>query len=230
MSRHALAQAIAVAARYGSQVVALHVGNPMILLDTAVPIPSFAGDSGPDDANRCRLEKQLHTWLWPATAAGLETDVIVDQGNAVGCILEHARSLPADLIVIGTHGQGGIERLVLGSVAEKVLRKAVCPVMIVPPPAGSTAAVPFQRLLCPVDFSDSSTQALTFACSLAQESNAHLTLLHVFEWPSDEPSARRVLETSECHRQWEANIQHQLEVLIPDEMRSCRRSAPRIGR
>ena len=220
ISRHALEHAIVIAGWYGSQIVALHVRKPIILLNTVVPIPAIPTGSVPGDASRQRAQEQLRTWLSPATAAGLLTDVVVDEGNPVGRTLEYARSLPADLIVMGTHGQGGFERLVLGSVAEKVLRKAACPVMTVPPPAASTSKVPFKQILCPVDFSDSSTAALRFAFSLAQESNARLTLLHVFEWPADEASARRVLETSEFHRQWELETRHQLEALIPDDVRN----------
>jgi nucleotide-binding universal stress UspA family protein len=97
-------------------------------------------------------------------------------------------------------------------------------------PAGCVdLEAPVTQLLCPVDFSDSSTVALRFAISLAQESNAHLTLLHVFEWPSDEASARRVLETSEFHRQWEAETRHQLEALIPDDVRNWCTPEPRLA-
>ena len=190
-SRHALEHAMVIAGWYGSQIVALHVGNPMIVLSLALPVPPFPSGGVPGDTNRQRLEAELWTWLSPATAAGLQTDVVVDEGNPLGRILDHASSLRPDLIVMGTHGQSGFERLLLGSVAEKVIRKARCPVMTVPPPAASTSTLPFKRLLCPLDFSDSSTAALQFAFSLAQESNARLTLLHVFEWPSDEASARQ---------------------------------------
>ena len=219
-SRHALEHAIVIAGWYGSQIVGLHVGNPMVLLSIALPVPPFPSLSVPGDTNRQRLGEDVRTWLSPATAAGLQTNVIVDEGNPAGRILDHASSLRPDLIVMGTHGQSGFERLLLGSVAEKVIRKATCPVMTVPPPAASTSKLPFKQLLCPVDFSDSSTAALQFAFSLAQESNARLTLLHVFEWPSDEASARRVLETSEFHRQWEVERRHQLDVLIPDDARN----------
>jgi nucleotide-binding universal stress UspA family protein len=130
---------------------------------------------------------------------------------------------------MGTHGQTGFERLLLGSVAERVIRKARCPVMTVPPPAVSTSKLPFKRLLCPVDFSDSSVAGLQFGFSLAQESDARLALLHVFEWPSDEASARRVLETSESHRQWEMDTRHQLDGLIPDEVRNWCTPAPMLA-
>jgi len=229
LSRHALEHAIVIGGWYGSQIVALHVGHPTDVLSTAVPIPVFTREIAPGDTHRQPLEEELRRWLSPATAAGLQTDVVVDEGHPAGRILEHATSLPADLIVIGTHGQGGFERLVLGSVAEKVLRKATCPVMTVPPAAASTSKLPFKQLLCPVDFSDSSTAALRFAFSLAQESNARLTLLHVFEWPSDEASAKRVLETSEFHRQWEVETRHQLEALIPADVRSWCTPEPQLA-
>lgn len=117
-------------------------------------------------------------------------------------------------------GRGGFERLLLGSVAEKVLRKATCPVMTVPPPAVTTSKLPFAHLLCPVDFSDSSISALQFAFSLAKESNARLTLVHVFEFHSDEESAKRALAASESYRQWETDARQRLDALIPQDVRT----------
>jgi nucleotide-binding universal stress UspA family protein len=88
----------------------------------------------------------------------------------------------ADLLVMGTHGRSGFEQLLLGSVTEKVLRKASCPVLTVPrrhPDAVPETPVLFKEILCPVDFSDCSMRALNHAMSLAQEADAHLTVLHV---------------------------------------------------
>ena len=229
-SRHALAHAVGIGQWYGARITALNVGSPMmILLSPPVLFTEFSGEVLPGNTNRQALEDRVRDWLSPARSAGLQTDIIVDEGNPAACILEHAASLPANLIVMGTHGRGGFDRLVLGSVAEKVLRKATCPVMTVPPPAVRTSKLPFAQLLCPVDFSDSSIAALRFAFSLAQESNARLTLLHVFEWPSDEASARRVLETSEFHRQWEVETRRQLEALMPDEVRNWCTPEPRLA-
>jgi nucleotide-binding universal stress UspA family protein len=220
ISRHALDHAVVIARWYEAQITVLHVENPMVVLGTFVPIAPAASEITPGESHQQRLEEQLRAWLAPATAAGLRTNVIVEQGNPARCILDHARTLPADLIVIGTHGQSGFERLVLGSVAEKVLRKSTCPVMTVPPRTVGTAKLPFAHVLCPIDFSDSSIAATEFAFSLAQEANARLTLLHVFEWPSDEASARRVLDMSEFHRQWEAETREKLDGLIPAEVRN----------
>lgn len=88
----------------------------------------------------------------------------------------------ADLLVIGTHGRSGFECLLLGSVAEKVLRKSACPVMTVPrqvPDAFPAGPVLYRRILCAVDFSESSLHALRYATSLARTAGATFTVLHV---------------------------------------------------
>lgn len=122
-----------------------------------------------------------------AVASGISVDVIVDVGPPAARILDRSQAVHSDLIVMGTHGAGGFEHLLLGSVAEKVLRRARCPVLTVPPHTQSTSALPFRRLLCAVDFSDSSLRGLELAGSFAKESKAALTLLHVVEWPWHEP-------------------------------------------
>ena len=114
-------------------------------------------------------------------------DVLFETGQPAPQILDLATSLPADMIVMGTHGASGFEHLVLGSVTEKVLRKARCPVLTVPPRAHATSALPFKQLLCAMDFSESSLAALELALSFAEESGSALTLLHVIEWPWEEP-------------------------------------------
>jgi nucleotide-binding universal stress UspA family protein len=85
-----------------------------------------------------------------------------------------------DLVVMGTHGRTGIGRVLLGSVAEKVIRHAPCSVLAVRP-RGESAA--FAQLLCPVDFSDDSRRAVERAAELAAPSGASITLLHVIEPP-----------------------------------------------
>ena len=70
----------------------------------------------------------------------------------------------ADLLVMGTHGRSGVDRWLMGSVTERVLRKSRCPVLTVPsglPDAVPATAVLFKRMVCPVDFSDSSMRAST---------------------------------------------------------------------
>jgi nucleotide-binding universal stress UspA family protein len=111
------------------------------------------------------------------------TELHVEDGPVATRILQKAATLPADVIVMGTHGAGGFEHLVLGSVAEKVLRKATCPVFTVPPHAQFGPDAPFARLICAVDFSEWSLAALEEACAIAEESGGAVTAVHVIEWP-----------------------------------------------
>lgn len=184
-SAHAIDQAVAVAGWYKARITALHVCSPMFLSVPGLDI------SGPGEATNALktegLRNQTAAHCEAATTAGIGLDILIDIGQPASHILERANSLPADLIVMGTHGTGGVLHLVLGSVTERVLRKATCPVLTVPPRAQGTSRLPFRRLLCAVDFSDSSLTALQYAFSLAQESDAELTILHVLEWPWQEP-------------------------------------------
>ena len=140
-------------------------------------------------------------------------------------ILALADAMPADLLVMGTHGRGGFERLVLGSFAEKTLRKATCPVLTIPPAAEDPAApvpVLLQRILCPIDFSPSSKKALTYALSLAQESAASLTLLHVLEPVEifDVPSDYIAETLAEYRQRLEKDATEELRNSVPAEARN----------
>jgi nucleotide-binding universal stress UspA family protein len=84
------------------------------------------------------------------------------------------------LIVIGTHGRTGLSRVLLGSVAELVVRHAPCPVLTVRP---HNEPAPFAHVLCPVDLSRPARDAMNLAAELAPSSGAGITLLHVLELP-----------------------------------------------
>jgi nucleotide-binding universal stress UspA family protein len=117
-------------------------------------------------------------------ASGVQLRIDVRTGSTVKGILEEAAAQHSDLIVMGTHGHGGFDRWMLGSVTEKILRKATCPVLTVPPSVGEPtgdAVTMLKRILCPMDFSDSSLKALEYALSLAKEADAELLLIHVIE-------------------------------------------------
>jgi nucleotide-binding universal stress UspA family protein len=114
----------------------------------------------------------------------IPVDVSVAEGDVAAEILAEAGS--ADMVVMGTHGRSGFEHLVLGSVTEKVLRKATCPMLTIPRAApDATGAVPslFHRIVAAVDFSDPSMHALDYGLSLAEEADAHLTIVHVIHVP-----------------------------------------------
>lgn len=153
----------------------------------------------------------------------------VDEGNPTARILERATSERADLIVMGTHGLGGFERFMLGSVTERVLRKAACPVLIVPPVSETSAKVPYTRLLCPVDFSDSSLAALRFGFSLAEEADARITLLHVVDFPADNELLLEQIDANRFHDLVDAQTQKRLDALITAEMRTWSKPFTRIA-
>jgi nucleotide-binding universal stress UspA family protein len=86
-----------------------------------------------------------------------------------------------DLVVMGTHGRTGFRRVLLGSVAEKIVRLAPCSVLVV---RGRAAAPPHRHVLCPVDFSDGSKHAVELAAALAARDGVKVTLVHVLQLPT----------------------------------------------
>jgi nucleotide-binding universal stress UspA family protein len=209
-SVHAVAEAVIVAGYYHARITALHVVSQVE--------PSF------EELPVAGLRRDTAAFFDAATTRGIPVDVLVDVGQPARDILDRASTLPADLIVMGTHGAGGFEHLMLGSVTEKVVRKARCPVLTVPPHAEGRSPLPFTRLLCAVDFSDASVSAVKSALSLARESGACLTLLHVLEWPWHEPPPPRFEELpvaqaaalAEFRRYLEEGALKRLESLVPD--------------
>ena len=182
-SRRALDHAVAIARWYESTVTALHVYS-------SAPVAAFG--PGPvvfepivlTAADREQLLADTQAFIEAEKAPGVAVEAVLREGGAAAEILDQVTEMNADLLVMGTHGRSGFERLVLGSVAEKVLRKAKCPVLTVPrqlPDAVPAAPVLFKRILCAFDFSNSSAHALKYAMSMAQEADAHLTVLHVVE-------------------------------------------------
>ena len=222
-SHHAVEHALALARWYGARVTALHVSYQAEERDVSLSGTGHASER-PEVQ---RLIEELAQAFGAGHGMGVGVDPFVRAGDPVGQILESAVTLSADLIVMGTHGSGGFEHLVLGSVAEKVLRKARCPVFTVPPKARATSVLPFKRLLCGVDFSPSSDLALQFAFSLAQQSQAELTLVHVLEWPWHEPPApvfedlpyEQAVQLAAFRQQREQQAMDRLTALIPDAVR-----------
>jgi len=233
-SQHALEQATAIAGWYDASLTVLHVHAP----GPALALEPFGLNAPPDEENAelARLQQAARDAAAPAIDANVQVDVVVDVGDPTRQILARAEPRDVGMIVMGTHGASGFEHLVLGSVTEKVLRRARCPVLTVPPRVHTAAALPFQRILCAIDFSDSSLSGLEWAWSLAEEAGATVSLLHVIEWPWDEPPAppfeklpgtegRRLLEFRHAA---EVSSRQQLESLVPDNLRHRCPSTPLV--
>jgi len=177
----AIEQASMLARWFNARITALHVYTPPYIALPGLPVLEGL------DADLSGVRDETAARFRAASDAGIGVDVVVDVGEPADRILDRAEALSADAIVMGTHGATGFQRLMLGSVTEKVLRKARCAVLTVPPHARATST--FARILCPLDFSDPSLAACQAALSLAQASQAALTVMHVIEWPWQEPPA-----------------------------------------
>jgi len=178
-SRHALDSAVAIARQQHAAITALYVIPPIQTTYPAIGLGAYVPYVYTvDDLKEFQktLERFVAAVDYPVAAVSVEA-VVVDE------ILKRAADLPADLIVMGTHGRSGFDRLVLGSVAERVLVKAKCPVLTVPRRAADVAPLAgrlFQNVVCPIDFSPSSLAALQYAEGLAR-AGANLRVLHVVE-------------------------------------------------
>ena len=137
---------------------------------------------------RDSARKQLQDFAKSHTRSGVQPECFVHEGAVTDSILSFAAAQKVDLIVMGTHGLKGVDRAALGSVAEKVLRKARCPVLVsrkpghaVVAPDGAQDSIQLHRVIFCTDFSDPARRALEYALSVAAEYDAEITLLHVLE-------------------------------------------------
>ncbi len=218
-SARALEQAVALARWYKAGITLVHATTGALLSIEA----SWSGRSTRlDPAERKRLAAWLADVGAPARAAGVGVDARVVEGIPATEILQLARDLPADLLVMGTHGRSGFNRLLLGSVTEKVLRHAPCPVLTVTGRAGAPAPAdrpPFAAIVCPVDFSPSSLRAVEYSLSLAQEAYGKLTFVHAIDFPLQEEAAFARFDLAGYHKAVEEAARERLATILPVDAR-----------
>lgn len=172
-SRYALRVAIRIAKEAGAPLVLVHAWVvPTATTAGDLPMPGDALQALVDDAQR-----GLTDALGEVKRAGVER---VTSQLVSGPPAERVAGIatPRDLIVMGTHGRTGLSRVLLGSVAERVVRQAPCSVLVA---REQGDARPYRHLLVPVDFSEASRRALDEAGDLATRTGATVTLLHVLE-------------------------------------------------
>lgn len=127
---------------------------------------------------RKEAEAKLDEVVQDAGQSGLKVTGRQAIGSPSQEITELARQSAADLIVLGTHGRTGLDRILFGSTAARVVSGAPCPVLTV---RRKGARSDLRNILAPVDFSDCSLDALEYAVQVAKQFDASLTILHVME-------------------------------------------------
>jgi len=182
-SRQALHSAVALARRFGSRLAVAHVTR------RNRPDSDSAAEQSvtPPDPRRADRAK-LMEFIGPDLPGDHPPTRLVADGVPFAEIAKAAKTWRADLIVLATHGYTGLKHFLLGSTAERVVRHAPCPVLVVRgvekrgvKPAFSPGRV--HSILAPVDFSEASLDAIPHAVALARKYEAQLTLLHVIEPP-----------------------------------------------
>jgi len=186
-SERAYRHALSLAEHYRARLVALHVVDLL-----QFPSVSFAASAGLYDeccqAVREAAREQLQEFAKNHARDDIQPELVVQQGTAADSILSFADIHKTDVIVMGTHGRRGYDRLMLGSVTDRVMRRASCPVLAVCRPPHEPEATGkdhpahhLHRILFCTDFSENSERALIDAISVTAEYDGELTLLHVLE-------------------------------------------------
>jgi nucleotide-binding universal stress UspA family protein len=209
----ALPFATAIAREYGSKIFAFHILQPDI---STCMSPEF-GDvvaSGLEQAAKAQMQK-IDSQL-----SGLPHETIVEWGGAVSTAFQQVvQKNNIDLVVLGTRGRKGVQRFLLGSVAEEIWRRANIPVLTIGP--GVSRAQNGEGfhycVLFATDFTSESLAGLPYAVSMAREYRAHLVLLHVIRQFKKEEILGELSA---------ADAMHSLIQMLPQDAGLCRRPEP----
>lgn len=210
-SEAALIRAADLAERLHAQLHVLH-GQPVFQAE-------YGSAPQPEEPEEVVLDR-IRTFASEALGGADALDELgpvlaVRQGeHAADIIIAYADEVKSDLLVVGTHGRRGVRHLIVGSVAEEVVRRATCPVLTVPNAARRTAPSPSAPVLAPIDFSDSSRIALRYAKEFAAQFDAPVELVHVLgdagPYPDfySEGGLMPVEEMAVLAKQAETHLQH----------------------
>ncbi len=196
VSDHALDYAISLARRYDARIYLAHVitPDPFQFAEPQLAQATY-------EKVRQAAEEGITDILISGKLRGVPHEVLMEEGNVWPTLEKLIVEHEIDLVVVGTHGRGKVQKILIGSVAEEIFRQADCAVLTVGPGVkGETAKeIELKNILFATDFGPGAEKAAAHAFSLAQEHGARLSLLHVIE------SAAAYTEESVA-RQREINI------------------------
>lgn len=171
-----LKTAVSVATCFNAEMLLVHAASPMILGTGAEPVP----------VDTYAVELEVAQAKMAGLVAGepalqqIRHREIVEYAGATELVQETVHDEKVDLVIAGSHGAHGFERLALGSVAEAMLRHVNCPVLIVGPHATGFIC-PFRSVLLASSLKLAGLRAAQYASGLAEKFHGKLTLLHVIE-------------------------------------------------
>ncbi|PEN13287.1 universal stress protein [Longibacter salinarum] len=159
-----------------------------------IPLGIFQGDPSPapgEKALQNRFEERCQNDLAPPSSMPSDdriSHITTRSGAVAPALAKYAEANDVDLVVMGTHGRRGVERAIVGSVAEEVLRTAPCPVLTTRAldqneNEASPSPTPIERIVVPIDFSEASRAALQYATRLTSIYDVPLVLVHVVTLP-----------------------------------------------
>jgi nucleotide-binding universal stress UspA family protein len=228
-SQRALAYALAIARRYGSEVSLVHAIPPE-------PRDCVPLDHVPRELNRKRLdaEQAMQRLEIESRISQFTYTTALEEGPVWDVISPIIEREGVGLVVLGTHGRGALKKLALGSVAEEVLRSASCAVLTVGPKAEPPKddVADFKTILFATDFGPASAGAFPYALFLAEDFGAKLVLLHmvppvsVFDIGGAAYGQATATYSSEDISEWQSQAREgsltKLKKLVPAEAKlSC---------
>jgi nucleotide-binding universal stress UspA family protein len=176
-SENALPFAVAMAKHYGAALFVTHIIPPE-------PRHELPLEPLRDAINPRKQEAQRHfdAMLASGVLKAVVHEPILRSGIFWDELQDVIASRSVDMIITGTHGRQGLRKLILGSVAEEIFRRAACPVITIGPGASSDLVTRgIRHILFATDFTLPSINALAYATSLAEKEGAQLTLMHVIQ-------------------------------------------------
>ena len=204
-SEKATAYAGALARRFSSTVEITHVFDPSVVTSYEEAIVGL-----PVNERRRIATEELERLRDDLSASGINVRTTFVEGYRLCAnLLKIAKDHEVDLIVAGTESKSGVERLLLGSTAEQLIRNAECPVLTVGPHTKlpGDVALAFKTIVYATDFSVEAAKAAVYALSFAQDSGAHLYFCYVLGVQTDTTAKRE---------SWDKTFQAALERMIPE--------------
>jgi nucleotide-binding universal stress UspA family protein len=231
VSARAVECATAIAGDNHAQLFVLHAAPPSPRLP--IPLDPLPGSL---DRELIEVRENLAKFASSASFQDVHHEEIAQRGPIGDVVEEFVRDRRADLLVLGTHGRTGIKKLVLGSVAEEIFRRAACPVLTVGPLAAPTKQI--RRVLFATDFGPASVHALPYAVDFANHDSGELVLLHLARpipieyvgpawYPSSDFIDREEMDKKEfmpklkallpSHERLKCNVQYVVDAHYPTE-------------